>query len=577
MTKLATIAVCVLAACGPRISANKDAADGDGGGGDASPQPHTLIGIEVTPTNPIVELDLNMPGSQAFVVRGVFADGVDEDLTASATLHVVNPAVGTLAGATLQIPAFAAVAVETSRIRATYDGVTGEAQITIVAYRKTGATQDFFFVLPYQDPMGQTTRPLDFGTAVPALDVMFLMDTTGSMGGEIVNLKSALTGTIIPGIQSTVTNSQFGAAGFEDFPISPYGNVAPTCASTDQPLTLFQTITSNVAAVQTAVNGLSNGTTPIGCGADTPESSIEALYQLATGQGLAGPSPTSVPANTSGVGGGGFRAGTMPVIVTITDAMSHAAGETRTCPTTAETAGYAGTVANFAHTRAQAKSALNNICARAVGVAPIEPTFNIACTGQPDLEDFARATGARVPPVAWDIASRPAGCAAGQCCTGANGVGRAPDADGLCPLVFLTDNQGSGLGTSIVTGIRMLARFATFDVTSERTGGGTAIDGTPLPTPHTTADFIKQVTPTGFMLPPAPPVVPNPTFDTTSFQRVTPGTRVQFDVRAFNDFVPQTSHPQIFRAVIRVLAGGCTDLDQREVLILVPPTPIVLQ
>jgi hypothetical protein len=47
-------------------------------------------------------------------------------------------------------------------------------------------------------------------------------------------------------------------------------------------------------------------------------------------------------------------------------------------------------------------------------------------------------------------------------------------------------------------------------------------------------------------------------------------------VRAFNDFVPQTADAQIFRAVIRVVAGGCTDLDQREVLILVPPAPIVL-
>jgi hypothetical protein len=63
----------------------------------------------------------------------------------------------------------------------------------------------------------------------------------------------------------------------------------------------------------------------------------------------------------------------------------------------------------------------------------------------------------------------------------------------------------------------------------------------------------------------------------TSFANVTPGTRVKFDVRALNDFVPQTDQPQIFRAVIRVLAGGCSALDQRDVLILVPPTPIVIQ
>jgi hypothetical protein len=79
------------------------------------------------------------------------------------------------------------------------------------------------------------------------------------------------------------------------------------------------------------------------------------------------------------------------------------------------------------------------------------------------------------------------------------------------------------------------------------------------------------------MLPPSPPVVPNPTFDTTTFYGVTPNTRVQFDVKALNDFLPQTADAQIFKATIRVVAGGCTDLDQREVLILVPPNPIIIQ
>ena len=166
--------------------------------------------------------------------------------------------------------------------------------------------------------------------------------------------------------------------------------------------------------------------------------------------------------------------------------------------------------------------------------------------------------------------------AAGQCCTNTNGTGRAPDGDGLCPLVFRTDNNGTGLGGHIVTGIKMLTRFAMFDVTSERAGVTTDIDGNPLPTPHTTADFIREVIPTGFMLPPAPPVVPDPTFDTTTFYGVTPGTQIAFNVNAFNDFVPQTEDAQIFRATIRVLAGGCTPLDEREVLILVPPSPIIV-
>lgn len=574
MTKQAFLALtCALfAACGPKVSTSGDAGDDDGSIG----APHVLTAIEITPTNPIVELDLNMPGSQGFTALGRYQDGVDEDLTQQVTWAVTNPAVGAMNGAVLEIPAFATVGVHVSRITATHDGVEGQAQITVVAYRTSGPQQDFFFILPYQDPAGMAAKPLDFGTQIPSLDVFFLMDTSGSMIGEITNLQTALTGTIVPGIQGQVPNTQFGVGSYEDFPVTPFGSLRGSdCGrnsnpNPDQPLHLFQTITNNLASIQAAVGQYSMGNAPIGCGNDWPESAIEAIYQVATGQGLTGPAPTSVPA-----GGVGFRAETMPVIVTITDAMSHAPGETASC--SGQSVNYTGSVLQVAHTRAQAKTALGNICARSVGIASIEPTLPANCSGQADLEDFATATGARVPPSAWDVPSRPAGCAVGQCCTNANGTGRAPDAQGLCPLVFRTDQNGSGLGNHIVTGIRMLTRFATFDVTSDRQGVTSDVDGNPLPSPHTTADFIKAVVPTGFMLPPPPPALPNPTFDATTFFNVTPGTRVQFDVQALNDFVPQTQDAQIFRATIRVLAGGCTALDQREVLILVPPNPIVIQ
>ena len=583
---IVALACAVIGACGPRVSGTQDGGGDDGDGGVVIDAPHTLTSIEVTPTNPILELDLNTPGTQPFQALGRFQDGVDEDVTSRVTWSLTNPAVGAMNGATLEIPGFASVGVQVSRVVASLDDVEGQAQITVVTYRRSGTSQDFFFVLPYQDPAGPAMKPLDFGTQVPALDVFFMMDTTGSMGGEINNLRSALTGTIAPGIQNAVPNSQFGVGSFEDFPVGLFGNTQGTnCDGTtlqdhDQPFRVFQTMTSNIAAVQAATSSLVVGAAPRGCGADWPESMIEGLYLAATGQALTTPAPTNVPANTVGIGGVGFRAGTMPVIVSVSDAPSHAPGEGSTCQPTSGpplSLDYSGSVLTAAHTRAQAKAALGAICARSVGVAALDPRGVGTCTAQRDLEDFATATGARVPPSAWDVPARPANCAAGQCCTDTNGAGRLPDADGLCPLVFRTDGSGNGLGAHIVNGIRMLTRFAAFDVTSEKQGVGTDVDGNALPSPHTTADFIKQITPTGFMLPPAPPVVPNPTFDTTTFRNVTPGTRVQFDVRALNDFVPQTQDAQIFRATIRVLAGGCTALDQREVLILVPPNPIVIQ
>lgn len=408
------------------------------------------------------------------------------------------------------------------------------------------------------------------------------MDTTGSMYGEITNLQNALTGTVIPGIQSVIPNAQFGAGAYEDFPVDNYGSPQGSdcgrggLSTPDQPFHLFQAITSNIPDVQNGVNNFSTATGPIGYGQDWPEAAIDAMYQVATGTGLNGPGLTNVPANNIGIGGVGFRVGTMPVVIPITDAMSHALGENTICPSTFESVNYTGAVAGVAHTRQDTKDALNAICAKVVGIAPIEAGLAAACTGQADLEDFSTATGARVPPEAWDVGGRPAGCSAGQCCTDFNGAGRAPAGDGLCPLVFRVDANGSGLGNHIVTGIQMLTRFATFDVTTERDGETQSTTGAPLPAGTTTADFIKLITPVGFQLPPPPPVLPDPTFDTDNFYGVTPGTVVSFDVSAYNDFLPQTGEAQLFRAVIRVLAGGCTDLDQREVFILVPPDPVVV-
>ncbi len=573
-------------ACGPTSKHHGDAgvADGTDAAVDTTPLPHTLTGLDVTPTNPLIELDLNADGTQGFSVMGHYLDGVDEDVTSQVTWTVMNPNVGAMSGSTLLIPAFATATAETSLITASLDGVDGKAQITVVAYRKSGAQQDFFFILPYQDPAGLQNRPLDFSTTIPALDVFFLMDTTGSMYGEISNLQSALTGTVIPGIQSAVANSQFGVGALEDFPVSTYGNVRGSdCgrggdSTPDQPFKLRQTITSNVTAVQTAVNSLSNGPgAPIGCGNDWPEGGLEAIYQAATGEGLSAPSPTSVPANHTGIGGVAFRPGTMPVIVDVGDAMSHGVGETAVCSSTGESAAYTGTTAAYAHSRAQTKTALAGICARVVGIAAIQTSLTADCSPEEYLRDLATATGARVPPAAWDVGIRPAGCGPTQCCTGQNGAGMTPDGDGLCPVVFDVAPNGTGVSTNIVTGIQMLTRFATFDVPTDKQGVATDVDGNPLPSGTTTADFIKAVTPTSFVLPPPPPTLPNPTFDATTFHNVTPGTQVSFSVNAYNDFVQQTDQAQIFRATIRVLAGGCTPLDQRDVLILVPPNPIVIE
>jgi hypothetical protein len=554
------------------------AAPGEAGNSESGVS-RVLSSIGLTPNNPLVQVDLGTATSQAFAVTGTFDDGTTGDQTSQATFTVSNAAVGAMSGGTLSIPAFAAPTATTSLVTATVGTLTAQAQIVVVAFPQTGAQAEPLLVLPYQDPGGNITAPLDFSTAIPALDVFFLMDTTGSMSGEIANLSASVSGTVIPGIQAAVPDTDFGVGAFEDFPVSPYDD-STACTSgdgtIDQPFKLRQAITGTTSLVGSAVTGLrtASGAT-IGCGGDTPESGIEGLYQVATGSGLSGPAPTSVPANHSGIGGVGFRTNALPVVVSITDAISHGPGE----PDVAAcgTVPYDTSVLPDAHTRGQAEAALNAICGRVVGIAAIDGT---SCGPVSYLTDFATSTGARVPPSAWDLGTRPAGCAEGQCCTGQSGAGAAVDADGLCPEVFQVSTSGTGVSTSIVTGITMLTRTMTFGVTDVATGSATDTAGNPLPSPHTTYDFIKSLTPSGFTLPPPPTNATPPTFDEASFQNVTAGTTVEYTANAFNDFVPSTDHAQLFAVTIQVLGGTCvaldqqTVLDQRTLMIVVPPAPI---
>src|SRR6185503_18068362 len=113
---------------------------------------------------------------------------------------------------------------------------------------------------------------------------------------------------------------------------------------------------------------------------------------VATGEGLSSPSPTSVPPNHTGIGGVGFRAGAMPVVVTISDASSHGLGEPGTCTTTADADAYAGTVAAVAHSRAQVKDALAAICARSVGVAAIQSGMAASCQPVAYMADLSTST-----------------------------------------------------------------------------------------------------------------------------------------------------------------------------------------
>ncbi|MCA9607214.1 MAG: VWA domain-containing protein, partial [Myxococcales bacterium] len=159
---------------------------------------------------------------------------------------------------------------------------------------------DFYVVLPYMDP--PVLRELDFAARLGRGDIFFLVDTTGSMGTAISNVRSSLSSMIVPAVRDAIADVQMGVGDYRDFPQDPYGSPG------DYPFRLGQPMTADIAAVQSAVNALS-----LGNGNDGPESLIEALYRASGGSCATG----------AGFGEACFRDMTHPIIVVVTDAESH--------------------------------------------------------------------------------------------------------------------------------------------------------------------------------------------------------------------------------------------------------------
>ena len=409
---------------------------------------------------------------------------------------------------------------------------------------------DFFFELPFLgDELHDT---LEFSTDVRQGDIVFSADTTGSMSGENNTLRNTLSSTIIPSLASRLPDAAYGVSHFDDMPCDGFGS------GSDRPFALLQRVTRDIAAAQAGVNSL-----PGHSGGDTEESGLESLFQIATGVGRTvgdnsctnipafNPATGLVPGVADGeIGGVGFRNGSVPIVVHITDAPSQARGE----------GGYP-----YGASRAEAYGALAEIGAKVVGVAS-------GANARSDLEQIARETGSLVPTCAWDE-SRPGGCGVTQCCTGQNGAGQAPDGMGMCPMVFDINGSGNGLDQSIVTGITAVINFSVFDLTTalrrdEEEFATSGID---------TTCFIKSIEAISAIARPGAcstePVLHDADGDgiMDTFQNVTPGTQLFFDIGAFNDCVEPTESPQVFVTYIDVIGAGAAVLDTQVVTILVPP------
>jgi hypothetical protein len=384
------------------------------------------------------------------------------------------------------------------------------------------AQGNFYFLIPYLGTPTPQQDTLVFGTKIQVADVFFLMDTTGSMGEEITNLKSTLTTTIIPQIVSIIPQAWFGVGFHDDYPIGAYG------ASPDRVFGLLQGMTATPAEALAGVNLLASHN-----GGDGPESQVPALWSIATGTGQG---TYLADQTTCGAGFYGypcFRQGAIPIILLMTDAPFHNGPSNSNA--------YGTDVSPTPPKYTDAVAALDTIHAK---VLPIYSGYSATEPGKIHCDDIALDTGASI--------------------------------DGV-PLTFVINSDGTGLGTSVVDAVQQLATGVPMEISAETRDDATdAVDAT---------QFIDRIVPNeagGVEDPENPGVFCVGGLSTQNvdddpyqdlFDDVQPDTAVCFDVvAAQNSTVPPTSEHQLFTAYIDVLGDSVTTLDTREVLFLVPPS-----
>ncbi|GGJ07780.1 hypothetical protein GCM10009083_25890 [Halopseudomonas pertucinogena] len=151
------------------------------------------------------------------------------------------------------------------------------------------------------------TLPLE-GAVFDRVDIMFLVDVSGSYGSSINQFKRQAV-DLVNAFRASGNDVHTGIASFADTPISPWGS------SGDYAFRLDQALTADSEQTIDAINGLT-----LRSGNDTPESQLEALYQLATGAGRSVPGTPAADLDASITG---WREGSLRIVFLATDAAFH--------------------------------------------------------------------------------------------------------------------------------------------------------------------------------------------------------------------------------------------------------------
>lgn len=155
-------------------------------------------------------------------------------------------------------------------------------------------------------------------TGASKVDVFFLADDTGSMGGVIGNVKST-AGALLTSLQGAYTDVAFGVGSYDGDPVEGVPIGSPPATNLTAAYSRQQTITTNAALAQAAIN-----TWAAGGGGDGPEANFFALHQVATSGGATdGVGASDIPGGYSTGLTTAWREGAARVIVWFGDIVSH--------------------------------------------------------------------------------------------------------------------------------------------------------------------------------------------------------------------------------------------------------------
>lgn len=357
--------------------------------------------------------------------------------------------------------------------------------------------------------LGEVTARFSVPASLAVVDVMFLIDATGSMRDEIDTVRARLRDVVVPGIRAAIPDAAFGVALFGEFPIAPHGPPGVRAFEMRAP------ITTDVTRIEAALDA-----TPSWGNYDDPEAAIEGLHQVVTGAGYGEPSsPAHIPPSSGcargGTGGACFRRDALPIVMLITDAPMHNGP-----PGVAPVDEYRFTPPP--HTYEETVAAVRALDVLLIGMGATDSGRPTALT---HLRALARDTGSL-------------------------------DGEGN-PLAFDIGGSGGAVGEEIVRAVQFVASEVPLDVDA------VAED---LPGDGVDAAMVLR----GMRARSAEPPENVERIEGSTFYGVTPGTALTFEVVVDASGLPPSTERRVFPVRILFRASGRSRLDVEEVDIVVP-------